>query len=236
MAKISRNQLKQLVEASIFVADQAISFEQLQLTVLEGLDVSKKMLKDVLAELSLDYQPRGIQLVEVASGYRFQSMDSLSPWLSKLWHEQAPRYSRAMLETLSLIAYRQPITRGEIEDVRGVSVSSHIMKTLTERGWIKVIGHKEVPGRPSLYATTKEFLDYFSLKSLAELPSAEDFLLADDSNQGADNTNNQLNILSDVANNQQSGELKSNLNMEEKSGASNMSVASDLPDEPEQLH
>ena len=176
MTKISRTQLKQLVEAAIFVADQPLTQEQLQQSVLDGLVVSKTMLKEVLTELTLDYQARGIQLVELASGYRFQSMDSLSPWLSKLWHENAPRYSRAMLETLSLIAYRQPITRGEIEDVRGVSVSSHIMKTLSERGWIKVVGRKEVPGRPSLYATTKEFLDYFSLKSLSELPSSDDFI------------------------------------------------------------
>jgi segregation and condensation protein B len=175
MALISPVQLKQLLEAAIFVADQAMSKEQLQSTVLEGLGVSSKMLNEVLEDIRLDYQARGIQLVEVASGYRFQSMDSLSPWLSKLWQEQAPRYSRAMLEILSLIAYRQPITRGEIEDVRGVSVSSHIMKTLTERGWIKVVGHKEVPGRPSLYATTKEFLSYFSLKSLSDLPSTEVF-------------------------------------------------------------
>lgn len=188
MAKISRPQLKQLIEAAIFVADQPLNQEQLQLTVLEGLEVSKTMLKDTLHELQLDYQARGIQLVEVATGYRFQSMDSLSPWLSKLYQEQAPKYSRAMLETLSLIAYRQPITRGEIEDVRGVSVSSHIMKTLSERGWIKVIGHKEVPGRPSLYATTKTFLDYFSLKSLSELPTSDKFLVSDEKN-------NQLNIL-----------------------------------------
>ena len=194
MANISRAQLKQLVEAAIFVADQPLSQEQIQLTVLDGLAVSKSMLKDTLADLKLEYQARGIQLVEVASGYRFQSMDSLSPWLSKLWQEQAPRYSRAMLETLSLIAYRQPITRGEIEDVRGVSVSSQIMKTLSERGWIKIIGHKEVPGRPSLYATTKTFLDYFSLKSLSELPSSDEFL-------GSVDTDNQLNILSSETNN-----------------------------------
>ncbi|MGJ8678682.1 SMC-Scp complex subunit ScpB [Paraglaciecola sp.] len=232
MAKISRAQLKQLVEASIFVADQAISFEQLQLTVLEDLVVSKKMLKEVLAELTLDYQARGIQLVEVASGYRFQSMDSLSPWLSKLWHEQAPRYSRAMLETLSLIAYRQPITRGEIEDVRGVSVSSHIMKTLSERGWIKVIGHKEVPGRPSLYATTKEFLDYFSLKSLADLPSAEAFLASDESDLASQKDVNPLNILSQEPAMQSEGELQS------KSVNTNDVVLdeSNVPDEPEQIH
>jgi segregation and condensation protein B len=189
MPKISRAQLKQLVEAAIFVAGESISQEQLQVTVLQGLAVSKTMLKEVLVELKLDYQARGIQLVEVASGYRFQSMNSLSPWLSKLWQEQAPRYSRAMLEILSLIAYKQPITRGEIEDVRGVSVSSQIMKTLSERGWIIVIGHKEVPGRPSLYATTKTFLDYFSLKSLSDLPSSDDFLVPE-------KINNQLNILS----------------------------------------
>jgi segregation and condensation protein B len=223
MAKISRVQLKQLVEAAIFVADEPIAQEQLQQTVLEGLEVSKTMLKDTLKELQLDYQARGIQLVEVASGYRFQSMDSLSPWLGKLWQENAPRYSRAMLETLSLVAYRQPITRGEIEDVRGVSVSSQIMKTLGERGWIKVIGHKEVPGRPSLYATTKVFLDYFGLKSLSELPSSDDFITSEESDE-------QLNILlsdapQDVA----------------TKGQPTESVAGEAtlptpPDEPEQLH
>ncbi|WP_158970640.1 SMC-Scp complex subunit ScpB [Paraglaciecola sp. L3A3] len=236
MAKIVRGQLKQLVEAAIFVADQAITFEQLQLTVLDGLQVSKKMLKEVLDELTLDYQARGIQLVEVASGYRFQSMDSLSPWLSKLWQEQAPRYSRAMLETLSLIAYRQPITRGEIEDVRGVSVSSHIIKTLSERAWIKVIGHKEVPGRPSLYATTKEFLDYFSLKSLADLPSTEAFLQAAESEQN----NDQLHILSEDSATQTSKELQTNQTVENNRTlptlTSTMVDDPELPDEPEQIH
>lgn len=170
MARIADEQLKQLVEAAIFVADTPLSKDKLQSSVLEGLQVSNKKLDACLAELVLDYAPRGIQLVETASGYQFVSMDSLSPWLGKLWQEHAPRYSRALLETLSLIAYRQPITRGEIEDVRGVAVSSHIIKTLTEREWVKVVGHKEVPGRPALYATTKGFLDYFSLKSLSDLP------------------------------------------------------------------
>lgn len=174
MAKISAAQLKQLIEAAIFVADSPVSKDQMQATLLDGLNVSKKLLEETLVELKLDYQPRGVQLIEVASGFRFQSMDSLSPWLSKMWHEQVPRYSRAMMETLALIAYRQPITRGEIEDVRGVSVSSHIIKTLSEREWVKIVGHKEVPGRPALYATTKAFLDYFSLKSLSELPPMEE--------------------------------------------------------------
>jgi segregation and condensation protein B len=223
MAKISRVQLKQLVEAAIFVADEPISQEQLQQTVLEGLEVSKTMLKETLKELQLDYQARGIQLIEIASGYRFQSMDSLSPWLGKLWQENAPRYSRAMLETLSLVAYRQPITRGEIEDVRGVSVSSQIMKTLSERGWIKVIGHKEVPGRPSLYATTKVFLDYFGLKSLSELPSSDDFITSEESGEP-------LNILlsdapQDVA--------TKGLPTESVAGEATLPTP---PDEPEQLH
>jgi segregation and condensation protein B len=227
MAKISRAQLKQLVEAAIFVADQPLSQEQIQVTVLDGLTVSKTMLKDTLTELKLDYQARGIQLIEVASGYRFQSMDSLSPWLSKLWQEQAPRYSRAMLETLSLIAYRQPITRGEIEDVRGVSVSSQIMKTLSERGWIKIIGHKEVPGRPSLYATTKIFLDYFSLKSLSDLPSSEDFL-------GSAETDNQLNILSSGTNNQLT---EDNSPPQSAQGSTiEPNIETNNADEPEQLH
>ena len=227
MANISRTQLKQLVEAAIFVAHAPLSQEQIQLTVLDGLAVSKTMLKDTLAELKLDYQARGIQLVEVASGYRFQSMDSLSPWLSKLWQEQAPRYSRAMLEILSLIAYRQPITRGEIEDVRGVSVSSQIMKTLTERSWIKVIGHKEVPGRPSLYATTKTFLDYFSLRSLSDLPSSDDFLVSEA-------IDNQLNILSSETNNRLTEDNPPQKSADRANIESN--IESDNPDEPEQLH
>ncbi len=169
--KISDEQLLQLIEASIFVADSPVSIDFLQRTVLSDMNVPKKRITEALAKLMVDYQSRGIQLIEVASGYRFQSMDSLSPFISKLWQEQAPRYSRALLETLSLIAYKQPVTRGDIEAVRGVSVSSHIMKSLLERNWVKVVGHKEVPGRPALYATTKGFLDYFSLKSLDELPS-----------------------------------------------------------------
>ena len=123
-----------------------------------------------LAEITMAYQDRAIHLVEVASGYRFQVVDAIASEIVVLFQDKAPKYSRAILETLALIAYRQPITRGEIEDVRGVAVSSHLIKTLLERDWIKEVGHKEVPGRPALLATTKEFLDYFSLKSLAQLP------------------------------------------------------------------
>ncbi|GAC28682.1 SMC-Scp complex subunit ScpB [Brumicola pallidula] len=176
MQKLNEIQLKQLIEAGIFVADGALSIDLMKVTFLADFSVSTAQIKKALAELELDYAPRGIHLVKVASGYRFQSDEGLGILLSKLWQENAPRYSRAMMETLALIAYRQPITRGEIEAVRGVSVSSHIVKSLLERNWVKVIGHKEVPGRPALLATTKTFLDYFSLSTLAELPSADNFV------------------------------------------------------------
>jgi segregation and condensation protein B len=175
MSKIKDTQLKQLVEAAIFVADAPLSVEKMRATILSELTVSTKQLNKILNELTLDYAPRGIRLIKVASGYRFQSDSGLGQILSRLWQETVPKYSRAMLETLSLIAYKQPITRGEIEEIRGVAVSSQIIKSLTERKWIKVIGHKEVPGRPALFATTNTFLDYFALSSLSELPSADLF-------------------------------------------------------------
>ncbi len=118
-----------------------------------------------------DYQNRGVVLVEVSSGFRFQVAQSAAPWVARLWEEKPQKYSRALLETLALVAYRQPITRGEIEDIRGVSVSSQIIRTLVEREWIRVIGHRDVPGKPAMYATTRQFLDYFGLKKLDELPS-----------------------------------------------------------------
>jgi segregation and condensation protein B len=176
MQKLNEAQLKQLIEAGVFVADGALSIDVMRVTFLADFSVSTAQIKKALAELELDYAPRGIHLVKVASGYRFQSDQGLGILLSKLWQENAPKYSRAMMETLALVAYRQPITRGEIEEIRGVSVSSHIVKSLVERNWVKVIGHKEVPGRPALLATTKTFLDYFSLSTLAELPSVDNFV------------------------------------------------------------
>lgn len=173
--KINDAQLTQLVEAAIFSAESPLSLEQLQNTVLEGLAVSKKRLSAVLTQLVADYASRGVSLNLTASGYRFQTKPELSSYLARLWPERSPRYSRAVLETLALIAYRQPITRGEIEDIRGVSVSSQIMRTLVDRDWVKLVGHKEVPGRPGLYATTKTFLDYFGLSSLNQLPALPEF-------------------------------------------------------------
>ena len=228
MARISPVQLKQLVEAAVFVSDAPVSQEQLQDTVLSGLKVGKKALKQAIDELQLEYQSRGVQLVEVASGYRFQSMDSLGPWLSKLWQEQAPRYSRALLETLSMVAYRQPITRGEIEDVRGVAVSSNIMKTLIERDWVKVVGHKEVPGRPALYATTKGFLNYFSLKSLKDLPSQDAF--------DASNSQDERRVITESAQTteqtteQNDGPIKAG----EQSSGKNVSAEEQIPSEQAQ--
>jgi segregation and condensation protein B len=170
MKTITDQKLKELIEAAIFVAQTPLSKKMMQQTLFADYKMTKQRIIAVLEQLNEDYSMRGIELVEVASGYRFQARASLSDDLAVLFKEKAPRYSRALLETLALIAYKQPITRGEIEDIRGVAVASNITKTLLERHWIKIVGHKEVPGRPALYATTAQFLDYFSLNSLTQLP------------------------------------------------------------------
>ena len=163
--------LKKILEGAIFASGQPLSLEQLGLLFDEEGRPSNSDMRAVLDELKADYADHGVELKEVASGFRFQVRQETGPWVSRLWDEKPSRYSRALLETLALIAYRQPITRSEIEEIRGVSVSSHIIKTLIEREWIRVAGHRDVPGRPALFATTREFLDNFNLKSLAELPS-----------------------------------------------------------------
>ena len=183
MNQINAIQLKQLIEASLFVLGKPLSIKGLKETVLADFSVSRTRIQDAIDELQLDYQDRGVQLVKVASGYRFQVVQDVAPWVSRLWDEKPQKYSRALLETLSLIAYRQPITRGDIEDIRGVAVSSHIIKTLTEREWVRVVGHKDVPGRPSLFATTRQFLDYFNLKNLDELPSLAEIRDLDSMNE-----------------------------------------------------
>ena len=131
----------------------------------------RDQIKAALEEIDTDSRGRGFELKQTASGYRFQVHKELATWVNRLWEEKPKRYSRAMLETLSLIAYRQPLTRGDIEVVRGVAVSSEIIKTLQEREWIRVVGYRDVPGKPALFATTKQFLDYFNLKSLDDLPA-----------------------------------------------------------------
>lgn len=170
---VEGSNLKPVVEAIVMASESPVSLERLA-KILEdegGNGPGKDALRNVLGDLMGDYAERGVELVEVASGFRFQARAAYADRVSRLWEERKPRYSRALLETLALVAYRQPITRGEIEHVRGVAVSSNIMRLLLERDWVKVVGHRDVPGRPAVYATTKEFLDYFGLKSLAELPS-----------------------------------------------------------------
>jgi segregation and condensation protein B len=178
--------LKKIIEAALMASGDVLSIERLQL-LFDDFDKPKSpKIKEALDSLMNDFSGRGIELVEVASGYRFQVHKDVAPWVTRLWDEKPQRYSRALLETMSLIAYRQPITRGDIEDVRGVAVSSQIIRTLLDREWVRVVGHRDVPGRPAMYATTKEFLDYFSLKSLDELPSLDEIREIDDANQNLD--------------------------------------------------
>ncbi len=167
--------LKNIIEAALLAAGRPLSVDQLEkLFDPQRDDVSRDAIRACLITLEGDLNLRGYELKQVASGYRLQVRQELEPWISRLWEEKPSKYSRALLETLALIVYRQPITRAEIEDIRGVGVSSGIIKTLLERGWVRVLGHKDVPGRPALYGSTKAFLDYFNLKSLGELPNLAD--------------------------------------------------------------
>jgi len=168
---MNEDQLKQIIEAVLFAADEPLDLNRLMSLFPEESGPDRDMIKQSIARIQDECADRSVELKEVGSGYRFQVKQDYAQWASKLWEERPARYSRATLETLALIAYRQPITRGEIEEVRGVSVSSQIIKSLMEREWIKVVGHRDVPGKPALYATSREFLDYFNLKSLEELPS-----------------------------------------------------------------
>ncbi len=167
---MTEEQLKKILECAIFAADEPLSKKRMQTLFDATENPSIEEINQALASLVEEYNDRGIELKEISSGFRFQVKQDYASWVSKLWDEKPARYSRALMETLALMAYRQPITRSEIEDIRGVAVSSHIIKTLMEREWIRVVGHKDVPGRPSLFATTKHFLDYFNLQSLDELP------------------------------------------------------------------
>ena len=163
-------QLKRIVEAALLASSTPLSLPHLLQLFGDNEQPSHEDLARALDELARDSEGRGIELKEVASGFRYQVRAEVNPWVSRLWTERQTRYSRAQLETLALIAYRQPITRGEIENIRGVAVSSNIIKTLEEREWIRTVGHRDVPGKPELFGTTRAFLDYFNLKSLDELP------------------------------------------------------------------
>jgi segregation and condensation protein B len=167
-------EIKRIVEAILFATNRPMTARQVQQVFPE---LEQPELKEIQAAIDViidEYRFRPVELKHVASGYRFQVKQELSRWVSRLFEEKPPKYSRALLETLAIIAYRQPVTRGDIEDIRGVSVSSSIIQTLMERDWVRVVGHKEVPGRPGLYGTTKQFLDYFNITALNELPTLQE--------------------------------------------------------------
>jgi segregation and condensation protein B len=162
--------VKLVVEGALMAAGGPLTLDQILALYPEDRRPARDEIRAAIAALTEDCADRGIEVVEVAGGWRVQVRRLVAPWVARLWEEKPARYSRALLETLALIAYRQPITRGEIEDIRGVAVSTQIVKTLTEREWVRVVGHRDVPGRPALYATTRRFLDYFGLRSLNDLP------------------------------------------------------------------
>lgn len=165
-----RARLQGIVEAALFAAGEPLSLARLQRLFDEAEVPTREELQAVLSALEGEYAERGVRLVTTGGGYQFQTDPAVNPWIHRLFQARAPRFSRAVLETLAIIAYRQPATRSEIEDIRGVSLGSGVLKTLTERGWVQVVGRKDVPGRPSLYATTPTFLSYFGLNSLEDLP------------------------------------------------------------------
>ena len=165
--------LKPILEAAVMAADSPVPIERLQslFSLLDEGAPDDEEIRAALTDLQADFAGHGVELVEVAGGWRFQTRAQVAPWVNRLWEERKPKYSRALLETLAIIAYRQPITRGEIEDIRGVAVSTGIIKTLQDREWVKIVGHREVPGRPAIYATTRQFLEYFGLRGLGDLPT-----------------------------------------------------------------
>lgn len=170
-SNVEQEKLKNIVEAALLAAQQPLTLPMLSALFPETDGVGHEDLARAIEALTQDCEGRGIELVEVASGFRYQVRTDVHPWVARLWAERSTKYSRALLETLALIAYRQPITRGEIEQVRGVTVASSIMHTLEEREWIRVVGYRDVPGKPALFGTTRQFLDYFNLKSLDQLPT-----------------------------------------------------------------
>tara|TARA_B100000767_G_scaffold274573_1_gene308017 strand:- start:1175 stop:2086 length:912 start_codon:yes stop_codon:yes gene_type:complete len=174
---LTEGKIGQIIEAALLAAEGPLTVENLFKLFAEGElaeENGRNLIRDLLAALGEACSDRGVELVQVASGYRYQAKQDLSVWVSRLWEEKPPRYTRALLETLALVTYKQPVTRGDIEQIRGVGVSQNIMRTLLERDWIRVVGQREAPGRPSLYGTTKTFLDYFNLNNLDQLPPLEE--------------------------------------------------------------
>lgn len=169
---MNREKIRNIIEAALMVSEKPLNMARIQsLFGQDAEQIDRELIKNAIDQLQQDYTDRGIELKEVASGFRIQVRSDYAEWINRLFDEKPPRYSRALLETLAIIAYRQPLTRAEIEDIRGVSVNTNIIRTLQEREWVRVVGHKDVPGKPELLATTKEFLDYFNLKKLSDLPT-----------------------------------------------------------------
>lgn len=171
---MEEREIQYFIEAALLAAGRPLSAAQLQELFDGRMRIEKAEIRKAVEALNESYAERGIVVAEVASGYRMQVTAAMADRLQKLWEERPPRYSRALFETLALVAYRQPITRGEIEEIRGVSVSSNIVRSLLEREWVRVVGHRDVPGRPAMFGTTKLFLDYFGLKKLDDLPELAD--------------------------------------------------------------
>lgn len=167
---MEQKQIKNIIEAVLLAAGEPVTIKRLK-NIFSEQELTHNDIAKAIVQLSEDFNDRGVELKEVANGFRLQTKESFQPWISKLWEEKPKKYSRALLETLALVAYRQPVTRGEIEDVRGVAVSSYIIRTLMDREWIRVLGYRDVPGKPAMFGTTKEFLDYFNMKSLEDLPT-----------------------------------------------------------------
>jgi len=167
-------QLKKIIEGALLAAGRALDIVQLESMFVDDERPTRDELRAALEDMAADCTDRGYELAHTASGYRFQVRPDIAPWINRLWDEKPRKYSRALLETLAVIAYRQPVTRGDIEQIRGVAVSSDTIRTLFERAWIRSVGHRDVPGRPALFATTRQFLDHFNLRSLDQLPPLDD--------------------------------------------------------------
>lgn len=184
---VSEQNLSCIIEAALFAAEKPLTVNQISELFDEFDKPDNAAIEEALEALEKNCEGRAFELQKVASGYRFQVRQDYAPWVGRLWPEKPQKYSRALLETLSLIAYRQPITRGDIEDIRGVAVSSSIVKTLLEREWVRIVGHRDVPGRPAMYATTKQFLDYFNISNLDDLPPLSEI-------QDLDKVNHELDL------------------------------------------
>jgi segregation and condensation protein B len=226
-------QLKAIIEAALLAASQPLTVAQLGELFIEEDEVDRAQIAMALEMLANDSQGRGVELKEVGSGFRYQVRQDVHPWVSRMWSEKPSRYSRALLETLALIAYRQPITRPEIEQIRGVVVSSNIVKTLEEREWVRVVGHRDVPGKPALYGTTRAFLDYFNLKSLDELPTLAEIRDMEDPQLRLDNDPFPPRVIKDLPIDPDAEEVESEASTE---GQEHEEHSEEVPPQEEQTH